>query len=474
MEKKVWRSNRSRALSVLLTVLFIAAILPISSSASALSAEPSGSLEFTNAQLLEMGTPLNLGEHGWSKKVTAYFSDPESKYALSGAYGTAGYYAYWDRDGVAQEVYDVVGKEYYQFAPFFEGLAAVVKYDPNASLSPVDMRWTVGYVNEKGEEVIPCIYNVIPDTFSQDYFTSRFKDGYAYVYKAAGINGYHDIRGSIAKIDKTGKIVGDWVDYGTFLTYDIRANIDHEPIFRQLQLVSGIYSGFHDYSTDYFTLTNTGGDGLGTITVQYPMTADGIIVPVYQGGTTADAAVIIKCADLGLGPAAERTRYQSTAKLTKGSIADLNYDDFEVTITNPTDAYDSGTVALVLASDRVTIHFVDYALAPKESRAYSVAVSGHMAIPYGQSLTLLNAGWGAFLNADIITFDSDEDRDAYRSAVVYEENIDHYVTQGTGKNVHVVICDEQPGDDWLKKYTGIERKNKPDLNPAFSHNRCGK
>ncbi len=180
---------------------------------------------------------------------------------------------------------------------------------------------------------------------------------------------------------------------------------------------------------------------------------------------------ILVCVGEQAGPT---SRYQSTAQLTKGSIADLNYNDFALTITNPTDNYDSGTVALVLASDKASLHFVDYALAPQESKTYSVTVAGHMGIKYGHQLTLLDGGWGAFLNAAIITFESDKDRDAYRNAAVYEKNIDNNVTQGSGNgaNAHVIICNGQPGDDWLKKYTGIGRHHKPYLDPAINHDIC--
>jgi hypothetical protein len=431
------------------------------------SAASSSELRFTNEELLELGTPIKLGERKWSSKVIAYFSDPESKYALSSANGIAGYYYYLDRQGNVHNVKDIIGDGYYQFAPFFEGLAAVIKYDMNAPTRPVDMRFTVGYVNEKGEEVIPCQYNVIPDTFGQDYFTSRFKDGYAYVYKSDGKSSAYNISGSIAKIDKTGQIVGDWMDYGTFLTYDIRKNIQNEPIFRQLQLVSGVYSGFRDYTCDQFSIVNQWGLGMDYDITSYPITADAIVVPTYQWEPYKITAVTIDCDKLGLTMPAPATRYQSTAKLTSAGLGDLDFDTFYVTVTNPTDNYDSGTVALVLASYQATVHFVDYSLAPRESKTYPVDVNGHIGNTSRKPYVLLTSGWGAYLNADIITFSDDEDLFAYRATIPYEKNEKYY-----SMYFDYFVCYGQPGDNWLKNYTGIKRHDQPYQYPDITHSIC--
>ncbi len=457
------KTRWTQLLSLLLCVVTMVAMAIPASAAS------SSELRFTNEELLEMGAPLNLGERKWSSKVSAYFSDPESKYALSSADGVAGYYYYWDRQGNAHNVKDIIGDGYYQFAPFFEGLAAVIKYNKDAPTKPVDMRFTVGYVNENGEEVISCQYNVIPNTFSQDYFTSRFKDGYAYVYKSDGKSSAHNVSGSIAKINKTGQIVGDWEDYGTFLTYDIRTNIQNEPIFRQLQLVSGVYSGFRDYSCDQFAIVNQWGSGMDYDRTFCPITADAIVVPTYQWEPFKITAVTIDCANLGLTMPAPATRYQSTAKLTSAVLADLDYNTFDVTVTNPTDKYDSGTVALVLASGQASVHFVDYALGPHESKVYTLSVTGHMGNTSGELYVVLTSGWGAYLNADIITFSDDEDLEAYRAAVPYEKNDKYY--SGL-KDLGYVVCYGQPGDDWLKNYTGIKRHDQPYQYSDITHSIC--
>lgn len=168
------------------------------------------------------------------------------------------------------------------------------------------------------------------------------------------------------------------------------------------------------------------------------------------------------------------SRYQSTAELTGATVAEMNYNDFTLTVTNPTDNRDSGTVALVLASKMATVHFIDYDLAPKESKEYHVVVSGHVGVGADEKMVVLGKGWGAYLNADIITFTDDADRDAYRATVPCEREESHYggtmAQQEDG--VRLILCYGQPGDDWLKKYTGIARKSEPHQYNDITHNIC--
>lgn len=214
-------------------------------------------------------------------------------------------------------------------------------------------------------------------------------------------------------------------------------------------------------------------DGIGTIVkkVQLPVMASGEAFElVFTSGLTST-----RCPDCDKPYPDPNEKNEPSHSMANGTL----YDGpcmhvILLSNTNPTEGYDSGTVALVLASDNATIHFVDYSLAPKESKTYSVAVAGHMAIEYGHQLTLLDGGWGEFLNADIITFESDEDLAAYRAAIPYEQNDTWMVTQGSGdgENANVVVCDGTTGDAWLKNYTGIQRHNQIELDPNISHNIC--
>lgn len=155
-------------------------------------------------------------------------------------------------------------------------------------------------------------------------------------------------------------------------------------------------------------------------------------------------------------------------------LPDLDYDVFDLTVTNPTDGRDSGTIGLVLASIKGTVHFVDYDLAPHESKTYSIPVAGHIGNTTNEMFVILGSGWGAYLNADIITFKDDADRDAYRAAVPCEREKSHYggdmAQQEDG--VRLILCYGQPGDDWLKQYTGIARKKQPFQYDDITHEIC--
>ncbi len=94
--------------------------------------------------------------------------------------------------------------------PFFEGLAAVV-----------DKNWKVGYINKKGDIVIPCQFGICH--YQGDLCTGFFKDGVATVFKEnynftalveewelANINGVTPPEMMVAQIDTTGKIVKNY------------------------------------------------------------------------------------------------------------------------------------------------------------------------------------------------------------------------------------------------------------------------
>lgn len=425
---------------------------------------------FRNEELIEMGTSLKL--NGYSvyhrNQVAPVFTDPQCKYALDLAVAPDGSrtYVYYDRQGNIYNIDEILKEHYYYVFPFYEGLAAVIKLDNSAPTEPIDLRFRLGYVNTAGEEVIPCKYQVIPDCYSQGYYASRFKNGCAYVLQSE--DGYkssdNPVSASIAKIDKQGNIVSEWTHNDNIMNTDIALNRKNEPVFQELQLTDFTT----DYTTEYTRVKNTDLE----LTLNIPVNCDAVVMPVTMPNSEPKSGVVIPADELGLN--ASQSRYRSTAKLTRCTIADMNYNDFELTITNPTDGYDSGTVALVLASDIGTVHFVDYTLAPEESKSYSVTVSGHMGDMYAYKLSLPSSSWSNSLNADIITFSSDEDLASYRAAIPYEQNSSWLITQGSssGQNAHVVICNSTPGDEWLKSYTGIQRCSKPNLDTTLSHNIC--
>ena len=165
------------------------------------------------------------------------------------------------------------------------------------------------------------------------------------------------------------------------------------------------------------------------------------------------------------------TTYQSTAELTAVRTADMDYDEFDVKITNPTDTPDRGTVALVVASNEATVSFIDYEVAPNSSRTYSVNATGHIG-DMTQKLEILS-GLEKYMNATIITFESDEDVDAFKATIPREARGHHYdgtLSMNDSMNA-ITVCYGAPGDDWLKM-VGISRMGTPYLYAGDNHDQC--
>ncbi len=129
----------------------------------------------------------------------------------------------------ADTAYNAEADERFDYVfPFSEGMAAVVVNEPNdnGSFNP-----KVGYINEKGELIIPAIYGQY-FRHGTDY-TGFFKDGVVTVfrnYTAESIS--YDERGNvvsytpgtieIAVLDKNGKIVED---FKTIYDFQLNENV---------------------------------------------------------------------------------------------------------------------------------------------------------------------------------------------------------------------------------------------------------
>jgi len=169
-------------------------------------------------------------------------------------------------------------------------------------------------------------------------------------------------------------------------------------------------------------------------------------------------------------PEPEETRYQSVAELTEAYIADMNHDGFRITITNPTEYPDSGTVAMVATSDMAIVSFVDYSLAPYESKVYEVGATGIAGNP-NPGFLLLN-GWKDIFNAYMVHFSSDEEVADFRASIPLEaDNAGHYagtLDQNASQGA-LVVCFGRNGDNWLKEY-GMSRFAEPYIYPDDPHN----
>lgn len=274
---------------------------------------------------------------------------------------------------------------------------------------------------------------------------------------------FDDLYGGWAQIDKTGKLLTEYTE-DAYMGH----TAPNDSVYKQYNLSCPDSTGMGMVNfTEECTAPN-----VGTFNARFGSSDTGLVqFPSGKKDAYGNDELVLYVVQR---KPAVRTRYQSTAELTNAYIADLNYTGFEVTVTNPTDSYDSGMVALVLASYMGSVHFVDYELAPHESKAYDVQVSGHIGNTTKDSLVILGSGWGEYLNADIITFTDDADRDAYRATVPCEREESYYSGTMTQQKdgVRLILCFGQPGDDWLKKYTGIARKGQPFQYDDITHNIC--
>jgi len=403
-----------------------------------------------------------------------FFGDAQSKYAMVNLKNTAsGEYqsAYIDRQGNVEFFTPLSAHSITKAPVFYDGIGVAVKRGGENN-----RKLYVSYYNQDRAVIVDYAkeYEAMANPYSTGHLiVSEFYDGFAYVFKDVSDGYFYKpdgdewdklayetkaISASYAKINTKGELISDWSKKQVIIPAEA---------WKGDQGIS--YDNYlHDSSAIKFhfaremKIADYGGNGNTLLT--YPATADQVVIK-----TAGEFRIVDVSAFGGAAQPKETTTYQSKAKLTNAGIGDLDYDVFEVTITNPTDKYDSGTVALVLASSQATVHFVDYDLAPNESKVYTVSVTGHIGNTSRAPYVILNSGWGAYLNADIITFSDDEDLDAYRAAVPYEANEKYY---GYFIGLGYVVCYGQPGDDWLKNYTGISRKTQPYQYPDITHSIC--
>lgn len=405
-------------------------------------------------------------------RQSIFFGDTQSKYAMVNLKNTAsGEYqaAYIDRKGNV-EFYTKLSAESITKAPiFYDGIGAAVKRGGENN-----HKLYASYYTQDGAVIVDYNkeYRAIFNPHSTGHvIVSEFVDGFAYVFKDVSDGYFYNpdgdewdklayetkaISASYAKINTKGELTSAWSEKQIIIPAEAWKDEQGVSYDNYLQHPSAIKFHF----TRAMKSANYGPNANGSPRLTYPVTADQVII------MTANEFRIVDVTAFGQ-PAQATTSYQSTAKLTNAVLADLDYNTFDVTVTNPTDKYDSGTVALVLASSQATVHFVDYDLAPNESKVYTIRVTGHMGNTSREPYVLLTSGWGAYLNADIITFSDDEDLEAYRATIPYEKNEEHY-----NIDLGYVVCYGQPGDNWLRNYTGIQRHEQPYQYSDITHSIC--
>ena len=354
-------------------------------------------------------------------------------------------YATWDnyvdKNGT---LHDLNQGRYWIMSSFSGGLASVGR-DSEKSNSA----FNVGYIDTKGNEVIPCNedwcrfqYGTLP------FVTGRFENGKAVVLRSPELPDYGFYNGvdypyptdtfnydtinpqrwygiEYAYIDTQGNYLTDWT-----LTDDINTVINL-PLYDQ----DGIRL------SDRVNWTSGGGSSTGQPQQPY--------VPEYH---------VPELPDYNMDAP---SLFASTAKITGCSVGMADLGGITVTVTNPGTVTDAGVVALVAmnqegADGKAGVFFIPYEVGPGASKSYDVAMQGIVhEMMFGGIWDA--SGYSDLLeqsvDACIVTFRDDADLHAFYNTIPYEQ---YWFPQDIPSEFQM-ICDGQPGTQWLSSVPGFSR-----------------
>lgn len=355
---------------------------------------------------------------------------------------------YVDKNG---NLVDLNRNRYDTMYTFSEGLVAATQYHAWANSGK---RGGVAYVDTKGNEAVPFHPEWSEFRMDCDY-TGRFENGRALVMRSPkeeypGLespynDNWDDWYGiEYAYIDTKGNLLTGWT-----LTTS-RDEIIALPIYDQ----NGVWIGFR-----------ADPEAWAANAISYEQ--------LYKDGSEADGgeqnptqpfAPEYHAPELPDYNENAPSLFASTAKVTGFHLGDLDFGSGEVTITNPGTLTDAGVVSVAFANvddsnfagDGDGVFFIPYELAPGESRAYEVNMTGifnqgmfepNTYMPYAEQLAGHVAG-------TVFIFANDTDLLNFFDTVPYEQ---HWYPQNH-VNEFQPICDGQPGTDWLKGVAGISRR----------------
>lgn len=164
---------------------------------------------------------------------------------------------------------------------------------------------------------------------------------------------------------------------------------------------------------------------------------------------------------------------QSNITLVSVGAADVDYNQFDVCVSNNTEFTDKGSFAFVVASDRAHVRIEEYELEPYSSQIISITEQGHFWNNTNSMFTYLTNGWADVINASIIKFESDEEMAEYKSLIVAEKNTTHISSMYPDNEKSTLVCLDTAGENWLKEYAGITYKTAPYIYPEHDHSICG-
>lgn len=357
-------------------------------------------------------------------------------------------YATWDnyvdKNGT---LHDLNQGRYWIMSSFSGGLASVGRNSEKSNSV-----FNVGYIDTKGNEVIPCNedwcrfqYGTLP------FVTGRFENGKAVVLRSPELPDYGFYNGvdypyptdtfnydtinpqrwygiEYAYIDTQGNYLTDWT-----LTDDINTVINL-PLYDQ----DGIRL------SDRVNWTSGGGSSTGQ-----PQQPQQPYVPEYH---------VPELPDYNMNAP---SLFASTAKITGCSVGMADLGGITVTVTNPGTVTDAGVVALVAmnqegADGKAGVFFIPYEVGPGASKSYDVAMQGIVhEMMFGGIWDA--SGYSDLLeqsvDACIVTFRDDDDLFSFYDTIPYEQ---YWFPQNVPSEFQMV-CDGQPGTQWLSSVVGFYR-----------------
>lgn len=274
---------------------------------------------------------LVLGEfHGEKSNLARIFlRDTEGK----------SHWAYVDRKGNVS-FHDDMFEYKRQFGEFYNGLAAVVNY------SNEERKYKLGYIDEKGNEIIPEIYDAIDHPLvSMAAIFGNFYGDYTYVFKNVD---YLDkpypkkeVTAQYAKIDRSGNLLSDWSDARTILTANDwgKSSTDYKnaTISKELMLSAPTQSieikRINALQTEYKNISITSNSDR----IEFEEGTDAVVLNTTDGLIIADLDQF-------------KTKNQSQLKIVDWRSLD-NAHCIEVSLRNNTSKTDTSNYAVVFFSD---------------------------------------------------------------------------------------------------------------------------
>lgn len=163
----------------------------------------------------------------------------------------------------------------------------------------------------------------------------------------------------------------------------------------------------------------------------------------------------------------QKSVFQSTAEVTEVSIADMDYDNFTVTVTNNTAANDTSLFALMVVSDIVTVTPFSSEVPAYSARDYEFTVMGHAGNANELNTVITNPE--KIMDMYIVKFESVDEYTEFFGTIPVEAVSFQSVQNANEGNIQ--LCNSTSGNRWLKSM-GLSRKDSPTVYPGDDHSVC--